>query len=201
MVDTNPGATARTGASRVDARRRLAVTPAAGSLIWSPLRNARRFRRREPRSAPSPWCFNAGANMGPKRVGLKRAKRTNGPSLLRQLPRRCPSLQRPPSQATVRRATRSSPRSPTARPPAQPLPRASRGSEPSHPVHLHSVRQAGRVTTMRGPGLSPPVDTEIVTAPSRWTAGRMKDECSRSSALLTHTPEDSAASVDGAVDR
>ena len=49
-------------------------------------------------------------------------------------------------------------------------------------------------------GLSPPVDTDTVTAPSRWTAGRMKEECARSSALLTQMPARLGVVVDGAVD-
>ena len=42
-------------------------------------------------------------------------------------------------------------------------------------------------------GLSPPVDTETVTAPSRCTAGRMNEEWAMSSALLAQTPAASAS--------
>ena len=44
-------------------------------------------------------------------------------------------------------------------------------------------------------GLSPPVDTEIVTAPSRWTAGRINEQWAGSSALFTHTPAASASAA------
>ena len=42
-------------------------------------------------------------------------------------------------------------------------------------------------------GLSPPVETDTVTAPSRWTAGRMKEQWAGSSALFSQMPAASAS--------
>ena len=49
-------------------------------------------------------------------------------------------------------------------------------------------------------GLNPPVDTDTVTPPSRCTAGRMKDEWARSSALFTQTPDSVGVGEDCSVD-
>ena len=72
--------------------------------------------------------------------------------------------------------------------------RASPSNAPGRPRRRRTLRPDGRAATRRSAGLSPPVETATVTGPSRCTAGRMKEEWARSSALLTQTPAASASS-------
>ena len=98
-----------------------------------------------------------------------------------------------PARAAGRRAARPSPPLSVLRPASCRRRRARPAGRPARPARARRCSASRARSHEARAGLAPPVETAMVTGPSRCTDGRMNEQCATSSALLTHTPAASAS--------
>ena len=169
-----------------------------------------------PPPGPAPWspataCWSAGS--GARWAGLRGGDRADGrPAPLTQPGSRDPSVAAATAASIRRRASSTRPSRDqlgqaaveqgrpvhgARRPPGRPQlgPAALEQSGQGAQVGPEHRADPPRGATPPSAGLAPPVDTETVTGPWRWTEGRKKVQCSASSALLTQMPADSASAA------